>query len=233
MQVGCGREVSSLQETDLFNPIKELLAASGMEIYTEVPCEYGRADVVGIKDRLVTVVELKTSLTLQLIQQAYDRLYKANYVYIAVPHSKTGIARIVRTLSHRDGFGIIEVYAGGKYIGLEGANILIPARLCRKAKTDWARNIDSGYRWENNTQAGVNKDFYSPYQDMIRAVKRYISARNPEPVGIEDILVYVDQVAKHYVQPKASLFAALKNNEKDWCEIVKVGNKTCFRLKTA
>lgn len=216
---------NKLKETDLFKPVKELLVASDMEVYTEVPCGLGRADVVGIKDNLVTVVELKTSLNLQLIQQAYDRLGYAHYVYIAVPYFKNRIPRIVRSLCRRDGIGVIEIY--DNY-----ANVFIHGKILRNSYVDWAKNLNDGYKCENNISAGVNRGFYSPYQDMVQSVKKYIKRNHPNPVSITDILEYVDIVSKHYVQPKTSLYLALKEYEKDWCELIKIDDKTYFKMRS-
>ncbi len=144
-----GREVIILKETDLFKPVKELLENSDMEVYTEVPCGGGRADIVGIKNKIITVVELKTSLNLQLLQQSYDRLGHANYVFMAIPHTKNGIPRIARTLCRRDGIGIIEIF--NKYSDLADASVSIPAKFFRKADVVWAKDLNSGYSYKNNS----------------------------------------------------------------------------------
>lgn len=100
----------AIRETDLYEPVKQLLEGQGYEVKGEV----GSADIVGCHDvDSMVVVELKTSFSLSLFHQAIERLALTDNVYVAVPRgsgraflkalkSNTGLCR-------RLGIGLITV----------------------------------------------------------------------------------------------------------------------------
>jgi hypothetical protein len=81
-----------LKETDLYEPVKRWLEERGLTVYSEVSPDrtMKRADIVGIDSNVSYVVELKTSLSLDLLDQAiyWSRRKYANYIYIAIPWNK-------------------------------------------------------------------------------------------------------------------------------------------------
>ena len=80
--------MSTPREVDLGSPVLAYLEERGFDCYQEVRGPVGVADVIGIQASLVVVVEMKTSLSLQVIAQA-DRWSRwANYTYAAVPTPK-------------------------------------------------------------------------------------------------------------------------------------------------
>ncbi|MBN1623429.1 MAG: hypothetical protein JXN10_05140 [Clostridia bacterium] len=70
-----------MKETDLFQPVKELLEELGYDIRSEVR----DADIAAMKDGELIIVELKTSYNLKLIIQATKRQRLTENVYIAIP----------------------------------------------------------------------------------------------------------------------------------------------------
>lgn len=70
-----------MKETDLYNPVKELLEAEGYNIKAEV----SDVDIAAIKENELLIVELKTSLNLKLILQAVKRQRLTETVYVAIP----------------------------------------------------------------------------------------------------------------------------------------------------
>ena len=74
-------------EAALGPPVIAWLESQGWDVYQEVESgrQSYRADIVAIKDKLVLVVELKTSLTFDLLYQAQRWRDKAHHVYAAVP----------------------------------------------------------------------------------------------------------------------------------------------------
>lgn len=70
-----------MKETDLYQPVKELLMDLGYTVRGEVK----DIDIVALKDEHMIIVELKTSFTLKLILQAVKRQRLSNHVYIAIP----------------------------------------------------------------------------------------------------------------------------------------------------
>lgn len=76
-----------IRETDLFNPIRELLINNGYSVKSEVK----NCDITAVKGEELLVVELKSGFNATLLIQAAKRQRVADKVYIAVPMPKTGI----------------------------------------------------------------------------------------------------------------------------------------------
>lgn len=70
-----------MKETELYQPVKELLTELGYEIRSEVK----DADIAAMKDDELLIVELKTSYNLKLILQAAKRQRLSENVYVAIP----------------------------------------------------------------------------------------------------------------------------------------------------
>lgn len=77
--------MNRLSETELYAPVKSWLQELGYEVKSEI----GAADVVALKDgQEPLIVELKTSFSLTLLQQAVMRQTISDSVYVAVPRWK-------------------------------------------------------------------------------------------------------------------------------------------------
>lgn len=101
---------STIAETDLYPPIRDVLIAQGYEVKGEV----GAADIVALRDGdAPVIVELKTGFALTLFHQAIARQTITDHVYIAVPR---GTGRVFAAslkqnlgLCRRLGLGLITV----------------------------------------------------------------------------------------------------------------------------
>lgn len=78
---------AKIRETDLFNPVRELLINNGYSVKSEVK----NCDITAVKGEELLVVELKSGFNATLLIQAAKRQRVADKVYIAVPKPKTGI----------------------------------------------------------------------------------------------------------------------------------------------
>ena len=99
---------TKLQETDLYQPIKNHLVQLGFEVKGEIK----DCDIVARKDDLVIVIELKLSLNITLLLQAIDRFTLADIVYIAIPKQCTLYkkqSKQIKKLIKRLGIGLIIV----------------------------------------------------------------------------------------------------------------------------
>ncbi|MEK3990760.1 DUF2161 domain-containing phosphodiesterase [Robertmurraya sp. FSL R5-0851] len=73
-----------LYEVDLYKPIQKFFSKLGYEVQGEVH----HCDVVALKNDELIVVELKLSLTVDLLMQATKRQKLTDQVYIAIPKPK-------------------------------------------------------------------------------------------------------------------------------------------------
>ena len=100
--------LTKLQETDLYQPIKNHLLQLGFEVKGEIK----DCDIVAIKEDLLLIIELKLSLNITLLLQAVDRFSVADIVYIAIPKQCTLYkkqSKQVNKLIKRLGIGLIVV----------------------------------------------------------------------------------------------------------------------------
>lgn len=70
-----------MKETELYAPVRKWLESAGMRVRAEVL----HCDLAAAHGDMLTVVELKTVLNLDVILQAVDRQLTADFVYVAVP----------------------------------------------------------------------------------------------------------------------------------------------------
>ena len=76
-----------LKETSLYPPLKDFLTARGYEVRGEVK----DCDIAAMKGQEMLLVEMKTSLNLEVILQAVQRQKMTDLVYIAVPRGRNSM----------------------------------------------------------------------------------------------------------------------------------------------
>ena len=74
----------SKKETDLYEPIRKLLADQGFTVRGEVK----GCDIAATRDDVLWVVEMKLNLNLTLIFQAMDRRTVTDWVFAAIPRPR-------------------------------------------------------------------------------------------------------------------------------------------------
>ncbi|MBT2700620.1 hypothetical protein J7E79_25105 [Bacillus sp. ISL-40] len=77
-------ETKKLQEIDLYKPIQTYFLREGYEVYGEVK----DCDIVAVKDEELVVIELKLTLSVDLLIQAAKRQRITDKVYVAIPKPK-------------------------------------------------------------------------------------------------------------------------------------------------
>ena len=97
-----------MKETELAKPIIAYLEERGWNVYQEVLIRGKIADIVATFGKLTWVIECKTSLSLKLLEQAYNWRGRANYISIAVP-SKSNSNDFVKGILRNEGIGILSI----------------------------------------------------------------------------------------------------------------------------
>ena len=72
------------KETDLYEPIRKLLAEQGFTVRGEVK----GCDIAAVKDDALWVVEMKLGASLKLVYQGLSRLAATDYVFLALPRPR-------------------------------------------------------------------------------------------------------------------------------------------------
>ena len=79
------KENNKLQEVDLYKPIQMYFSHEGYDVYGEVK----DCDIVAVKEDELVIIELKLTLSVDLLIQAAKRQRLTDQVYIAIPKPKT------------------------------------------------------------------------------------------------------------------------------------------------
>lgn len=230
-----------MKETDLFEPVKQHYIGIACEVFSEVLAYGGkRADVVIRDENIITVIELKTSLSLDLLEQCYEWLGHAHYVYACVPAIKKGqfINRYARKCLMQDGIGLLNVRFTEKwaYELLEKShpNRYNAASISTLIQPRFNRRVD--YRWNDYlterhkfTLPGGSKGggYLTSYKEMMEDIKGVVERRK-NGVPIETLITYTGD---HYSNPRRGLLQALAKYESSWCEIYKENGDVYCRLK--
>jgi hypothetical protein len=211
-----------IKETDLFIPIKTHFIDRDNEVYSEVLAGGGRADIVARQGNYITVIEMKTTLSLDLLEQANRWLRSAHYVYIAVPRTKDGsINRYAKKCCLQDGIGILQVDFRRKNKWGEPAEVievvkpklLVKGKNHKKVVTAWDKRLTEAHK-DTLPGGSAGGGYITPYKTTIEAVKRCLRFRK-NGVSLNEL---VQLVQTHYSNPKQGLYNALTNFEDSWCD---------------
>ncbi|MGG4438386.1 hypothetical protein AAXE64_27930 [Priestia megaterium] len=220
-----------MKESDLFVPVKEWLEEKGYEVFSEVQHGWGgkRADVVGRIGKCICIVEMKTSLSMDVIEQAISWTPYAHYIYIAIPKRKAPIRHFIQQLLRQHRIGILEVSSRNWVSDYHKAHFNRPSMLdwtSGSKRFNWNNILKEEHKtWLPGGSAGGG--YVTDYKITIQSVKDYLR-RQKDWVSINDILTHCET---HYASPKPSLAQALINFENDWCEVKKIGRKNHYRMK--
>ena len=77
--------IKQLKEYKLSDPVREYFEKQGYAVYTEIPIAGSKIDLVARKGNFLIGIELKTSLTRQLIHQCIRHQCNCDIFYAAVP----------------------------------------------------------------------------------------------------------------------------------------------------
>ena len=98
--------VKQLREYKLYGFVKEYFESQGYVVYPEIPIAGACIDAVARKDDFLIAIELKMSLTKQLIHTCYTNNLFCNLSYAAVPTEPTSKSK---ELCKKYSIGIIKV----------------------------------------------------------------------------------------------------------------------------
>jgi hypothetical protein len=178
--------VSALKETELYQPVKELLASLGYDVKAEV----AHIDVVAVKDEEWIAVELKTSFTLKLILQATERQKLSEKVYVAIsaPTGRQRFSKAFKEYEHllkRLELGLIFVYLKEA----PTAQIIFPSKeyprsqiLSRNRKKSKAVLSEAKGRHADFNVGGSNGKLMTVYREKALLAASYLSEFDDAPV---------------------------------------------------
>lgn len=215
-----------MRESDLFEPVKKwLLSEVGCsEVYGEVL----NCDVLGVCGSLDIIVEMKTSLSFKVIEQAIDRRKLGHYVYIAVPRPRKEHTLWVMKLLANEGIGLIYI---DSYNRVRRKIVPKLSRLPLKRRKPLRSHIKD---YSAGQVGGVpSGEAITDYSVTMYRIKEWMASR--EARRLRDGWVTVDEILEscstHYASPKASLMQTLQAEwNESWCDTKKENGKRYFKL---
>ena len=186
--------MEKLTEVQLAKPIIAYLEERGWDVYQEVLI-YGKvADIVATFGKLTYIIECKTSLSLKLLEQAYNWRGKANFVSIAIPASSS-YGDFTRDLLIRNKIGTFSVRYSEVYENIH-------PQLNRKTI-----NIQKFIRPEHKiwAEAGSQHGYYTPFQRTKQNIE-YEIKKHPNGILFKDFI----KLTEHHYSTEATARSCLR-----------------------
>lgn len=166
-----------MTETELGPPIIAHMESMGAETFQEVRHGYGspRADLVFRfhGPRLIHVVELKTSLSLTVIEQAWWWRDWANRTSVAVPRFRDRLG-LMRSLLKNEGIGLYQIHDSGSESCPRVEEIVAP-RLNRRMIQPrlWDTLLHDGTR-SIGMAGNANQEYWTPFRQTCENIREFL-----------------------------------------------------------
>lgn len=199
-----------LKETDLGEFVISHLCGDGWDCYQEVAMKGRVADIVACRDRLIHVVELKTSFGLAVLSQAHFWSRRVHLASIAVPTvSRFGRDRGFGMQLCRDyGIGVFSVDGSGYVYQAVNPRLNRAADRNRREILDRLDPIQKTFAKAGNNQ-GLH---WSPFKDTVLRLTRIVADQPGVPLS--DAI----RLLQHHYASDASARSSLKK----WIEAGKI-----------
>lgn len=184
------------KEIKLSDPVSDYFTDLGYDVYAEMPIPTSArcCDLIALKDEIIIAIELKTSLSMQVIRQAYSINIYVDYAYVAIgtnPKQKSIDA------CKRYGIGVIKI-KNGKISVIHKPEYKKPWRPVRKMLLERLSKYEPGGIAGYPFQKGIG-----PAIECHRLVAEYKEA-NPKATWKE----IFEKVPNHYAS-SASMASSL------------------------
>lgn len=188
------------------------LHALDADIYQEVECAGGVADIVARLHAELWIIEVKTSPSLALLVQAMDRRRLAHRVFVAAPHTRTirdfaGIAREI-------GVGVLDVNLGSEYDDWDRPRVteLAPSRRWNSRPVALAAKLRPEHKTHARAGAIGAGGRWTPFRDTCEQIKQFVILHPGSTVR-----QIIDSVQHHYRSNASARSSIYK-----WIELGKV-----------
>lgn len=203
-------------EEEIAAVVIPFMEADGWEVYQEVSAGTGscRADIVGLRKGIVHVVEVKRTLSLDLMAQAAQWLKDAHYTSIAFPETLSERARYQKNRGREFAYGILgDLGIGILIISMDGTVQYVKKPRLQRSSDRWAKEYIIPFlhpdmkTWGN---AGSRSDFYTPFRKTCSDLTEAVHA-HPEGIKYRDAINII-KYTWHYASEqsgRSSLMAFL------------------------
>lgn len=189
------RRCSVTSEAELAAVVVAWLEALGGDVYQEVECAGGVADIVALVRAELWIIETKVAWSLALILQAMERRRDAHRVFIAAPYSRTlnDTSQVCREL----GIGVLDVRLGsegcdsGEGYGKPSVRTVVESRRWNTRPVALAKKLQPEHK--THARAGTNGGRWTPFRRTCEQVSALV--RRQPGITLKEL---VDNVEHHY-----------------------------------
>lgn len=178
-------------EAELAAVVVAWLEAQGADVFQEVACATGIADIVARVGAELWIVETKTSLSLAVVTQAMDRRREAHRVFVAAPATRN--TRDVAALLDEIGVGMLVVSIGsGHAYDQPRVTERVPSRRWNRRPVTLAAQL----RPEHKTHApagSVGGGRWTPFRGTCEELARFVR----DTPGVE-LRTAIKAIRHHY-----------------------------------
>lgn len=178
-----------MKETEIAKQVCDWLISQDWDVYQEIQCRCGIIDIVAINEPISWAIEVKTSLSLQLLNQIIKRRQIANFISIAVPNKCEKTIQknhdLMSLMQRQYGLGVITV---GSLVYEH-----TPAQLCR---VNTILNIRNDLKPQHKywCEAGTNQGgYFTEFALTKQRLIRYVT--NNEGCTLKEA---IEQIDTHY-----------------------------------
>lgn len=170
-----------MKETELAQHFIDFF--SDYDVYKEVPYA-GIIDIFAVMGNITTSIEVKCSLSFDVIEQAAKNMGCSNYSYVAVPlpKRKTFAYQICKNM----GIGVLALTTNGR-----SSNVieLVKPKLNRKM-----RKLKL-HPWMKESTAGSQNDRMTAFKNTVRELKQFLERRPDKKALPKDA---ISGISHHY-----------------------------------
>lgn len=201
-------------EAELAAVVIQWLEALGADVFQEVECSGGVADIVARVGAELWIIETKVSWSLALLFQAMERRRDAHRVFIAAPYARglRDAAHVCREL----GIGVLVVHLGsqgcdaGSGYDLPNVREEVPGQRWNRRPVALAARLQPEHK--THARAGTNGGRWTPFRRTCEQLACVVR----ETPGIA-LKAAIDAVKHHY-----STGAAARSHMASWIVAGKV-----------
>jgi hypothetical protein len=217
---------AKITEAHYAKVVVEHFEDDGWEVYKEVvgPGKI-RADIYCKKGDITIAIEVKNSLNLKVIDQAYRWRPFASKVYIAIPYQQYQQYKIAKQICEDYGFGILSIYKESRH----GIRDLIIEKLEAKVNLDPKEPMLC--EEQKDSEAGTSGSYVTPFKITCKRLVKLIEEKGPMPLKTATSMI------EHHYKSDSSANQSLRKmivwgiEALSTLELFKDGNKYGVRIK--
>ncbi len=189
----------SVKEADLAKPMVQWLRSNQWEVFQEVEAPGGICDIVARCGAKIWAIEVKNTLSFQLLDQVMGWRYKAHFVSICVPSIKKRPTNFLLNFSAYSGIGIFFVRKENLKF-TKDPNLLVyrfkDPKMHRRIRNDLKDCLNEAQKyWSRAGSSGGRR--WTPFQQTVADLTNVVQKHPGIPLKEA-----IQQISPHYSSEK-------------------------------